>query len=72
MGYGAFLDWLKLSQDPLLEAIAVDIRALPGSQGRAVPPLIAIQHALIDLLAFLDPEFVRFPKARRTKLEAAV
>jgi hypothetical protein len=70
MGYGAFLDGLKLGSDPLLAAIEADVRVLPTSEGRALPRLTAVQHALIDLLAFLDPEFVRFPIERRTKLGA--
>src|SRR5215471_12874053 len=36
--------------------------------GRARPRLIAFTNALIDLLQFLDPDFVRFPKERRTKV----
>jgi hypothetical protein len=34
--------------------------------------LIRLQHALIDVVDFLDPEFARFPRHIRTKLEVAV
>jgi len=33
------------------------------------PRLVALHHALVDLLDFLDPSFVRFPQRNRTKLE---
>lgn len=30
--------------------------------------LSALQHGLIDMLDFLDPDFIRFPKERRGKV----
>ena len=32
--------------------------------------LIVVQHALIDLINFLDPEDIRIPKQYRTKIES--
>jgi hypothetical protein len=30
--------------------------------------MVGLQNALIDLLAFLDPQFIRFPQERRSKV----
>jgi hypothetical protein len=48
-----------------------DVRAASAHLRAARPRLVALQHALIDLLAFLDPAFVRFPRERRTKAPEA-
>jgi hypothetical protein len=67
-GYGAFLDQLTKAPDPLLEPVRQDVRNLSTQLVIARPRLVALQNALIDLLAFLDPDFIRFPKERRTKV----
>jgi hypothetical protein len=67
-GYAAFLDFYQKHPDPLLAALESDITTMSSSLGRAVPRLVALQHGLIDLLAFLDPDGVRFPEQTRTKL----
>jgi len=67
LGYAAYLDQLATSKDRLLEALRADVRTASVRLVPARPRLVAIQHALIDLLAFLDPDFVRFPRERRTK-----
>jgi hypothetical protein len=69
MGYASFLDFYKEHPDPLLSAVEADVTALGTNLPRALARLVALQHALIDLLDFLDPEFVRFPERNRTKLE---
>jgi len=69
MGYASFLDYYKAHPDPLLCALEAEIASLGPSLERALPRLVALQHSLIDLLAFLDPAEVRFPKKTRTKLE---
>jgi hypothetical protein len=72
MGYATFLDQLNgVANDVLTKALRDDVEQLSGSLGDARPRLIALQHAMIDLLAFLDPEFVRFPKDNRTKYSPA-
>jgi hypothetical protein len=68
MGYASFLDSLKANPDPLLSALETEIASLAVSLEKALPRLVALQHALVDLLAFLDPAEVRFPKRNRTKL----
>ena len=67
-GYGTFLDQLTKAPDPLLEPVRQDVRNLSTQLAIARPRLVALQNALIDLLAFLDPDFIRFPKERRTKV----
>jgi hypothetical protein len=68
VGYAAFLAGLAGSPDPMLEYIRQDVRGLGPRLGDARPRLVALQNALIDLLEFLDPAFIRFPKERRTKV----
>ena len=70
LGYGAFLDQVAQAADPLLEPIRENVRNLSKRLTIARPRLVAIQNALCDLLAFLDPGFVRFPKERRSKVGA--
>lgn len=70
MGYAAFLDRLAENPDPLIEALRADVHQLAQRLPEARPRLLLLQHALIDLLAFLDPDFIRFPKERRGKVPA--
>ena len=69
MGYASFLDYLKGEHDPLINAIGEDVRELGGNLENALPRLVALQNALVDLVVFLDPQAVRFPKKNRTKIE---
>jgi len=69
MGYASFLDYYDSKPDPLLNALELEIMSLGTSLEQARPRLVAMQHALVDLLAFIDPQFVRFPKRTRSKLE---
>lgn len=71
IGYGAFLDRATELQDPLLEHLREDVQNLSTRLEAARPRLIALQHALIDLLAFLDPDVLRFPETSRSKIEVA-
>jgi hypothetical protein len=67
-GYATFLDRIATSPDPLLEPIREDVRRLTTQLDNARPRLVALQHALIDLLSFLDPQHIRFPESRCTKV----
>jgi hypothetical protein len=71
IGYATFLDQAAKGNDRLVEALRSDVRALSANLPAARPRLVALQHALIDLLAFLDPDFVRFSRERRTKVPEA-
>jgi hypothetical protein len=65
VGYATFLDRLAKFPDALLEPVREDVRNLSARLPEALPRLVALQNALIDLLAFLNPEFIRFPEDRR-------
>jgi hypothetical protein len=71
MGYASFLDFYHEHPDPLLAALEEEIRSLSGSLEQVRPRLVKLQHSLIDLLAFLDPGEIRFPRETRTKLEVS-
>jgi hypothetical protein len=68
MGYGAFLDRLPNGADSIVDSVRRDIAGLATTLPTARDRLVSLQHALIDLLAFLDPQFIRFPKERREKV----
>jgi hypothetical protein len=70
LGYAAFLDRMETGADRLTSALQSDIRALGDNLASARPRLSALQHALIDLLEFLDPDYIRFPRDRRGKAPA--
>lgn len=65
VGYGKFLTLLRSGEAPLLAPLREDAASLrePANTLR----LISIQHALIALLNFLDPEYVRFPAEMRSE-----
>lgn len=69
IGYGTFLQ--RSSVEGGLGAIethlVADVQDIPGL-GVARARLAEIQHALIDLLDFLDPAYVRFDKSSRSKI----
>jgi hypothetical protein len=69
IGYGKFLRKLK-SQDPLspLGFLQSEIKGLSELNAEERPRLVALQNSLIDLLAFLDPNNIRFPADRRSKV----
>jgi hypothetical protein len=68
IGYGEFLQKLK-SEDStgLLRALESEIKVLRKLTPEQRPRLVALQNALIDLLAFLDPNNIRHPADRRAK-----
>lgn len=68
MGYGAFLKELAPGANPLIDALRADVHALGTGLAAAVDRLKSVQNALIDLLALLDPDYIRFPADRRTKV----
>jgi hypothetical protein len=52
----------------LIDALRRDVISLGNGLDQAVERLKNIQHALIDLLNMLDPEYLRFPLERRAKV----
>ena len=71
LGYGAFLKTFGRGKEPLLDALRDDIAALCEGPAAATGRLVALQHALIDLLGLLDPEGVRFAWSRRSRVMLA-
>ncbi len=69
IGYGAFLKRFTPGVNPLIDALRSDVGSL-GVLGidSAAARLKSVQNALIDLLVILDPEYIRFPADRRTKV----
>ena len=67
IGYGAFLHKFTLGEDELVDAVRKEIGRLDSDLQSAEQRLIGVQHALIDLLSILDPDYIRFPRNRRTK-----
>ena len=70
IGYETFLKRDQRRKDQLLEALEVDVRSFSTRLPAARQRLVALQNALIDLLDFLDPNHIRFPKERRQKIAA--
>jgi hypothetical protein len=70
IGYARFLDVLEHEPKrfPWLDPLRQDLLGLAESSSPAHPRLTALQNALIDLLAFLDPSYARYPPERRHKL----
>ena len=71
MGYAAFLDSSQALRDPLIDAIRQDVKGLSRNLPAARPRLVAIQQALIDLLEFLDPQYIRSPKKWRQRIPSS-
>jgi hypothetical protein len=69
IGYSAFLNSAAHHDDYLLTALRTDTLQLSTLLPIARPRLVKLQHALIDLLSFLDPDGIRFPLDRRTKVD---
>ena len=71
MGYGAFVKAFVKAFDrganPSVDAVRADVAAMGDRLHLATERLTDLQHALIDLLAMLDPEHRRFPADRRSK-----
>jgi hypothetical protein len=68
MGFASFLDYLKGGPDPLICALKTDVESLGSCLEQALPRLTYLQNSLVDLVEFLDPEAIRFPKKNRTKI----
>ena len=70
IGYAEFLDILATQPGriPQLQTLQADLLGLSTAQSARTDRIVSLQHGLIDLLAFLDPEFIRYPRERRSKL----
>lgn len=72
LGYAAFVR--RRRDDPdfarWFDRLADDVALMAREPGRHVDRLVALQHALIDVLDFIDPGGDRMPMSERRKLEA--
>jgi hypothetical protein len=68
LGYGAFLKTFTPGVEPLVDFLRSDIANLVNGSAPALDRLVSVQHKLIDLLDLLDPEVVRFPRSRRSRV----
>ncbi|HAX74991.1 MAG TPA: hypothetical protein DCY88_03935 [Cyanobacteria bacterium UBA11372] len=70
MGYATFV--LK-QKDPdfsrWFEKLRQDIEILANEPVNHSQRLIKLQHELVELIDFLDPDYIRFPKKFRTKIK---
>ena len=65
MGYAAFLDMLaKEEGNSLIDRLKEEIKSINTHADEIYPRIIAIQHAMIDILDLLDPDASRFPESR--------
>ncbi|HDU7917081.1 lysogenic protein [Serratia marcescens] len=68
MGFGEYLSGEFNLHDPLMEMLTDEIKKVSSNVFEASERLTALQHGLIDMLDFLDPDFIRYPKERRKKV----
>ena len=68
IGYGEFLKSEFKKSDPLVLALTTDLISVAEGLKNANERLKQLQNVLIDLLTFLDPECIRFPKQERSKI----
>ena len=68
IGFAAFLTSRKAPIDVWLDPLRDDVKQMAVDLQPYSKRLGKIQHALIDLLEFLDPEYVRFPQRSRGKI----
>ncbi|MET4388230.1 hypothetical protein ABIB73_003992 [Bradyrhizobium sp. F1.4.3] len=68
VGYGTFLKRVDSGAYPFIDGLRKDVSSLEQNLEAGESRLAALDHALIDLLDLLDPEYVRFDKDKRTKV----
>jgi len=68
IGYGAFLTTFTEGSNPLIDDLRADVISLGRNLDQGKERLTNLQHAFIDLLKMLDPNYLRFPEKSRTKV----
>ena len=66
LGYATFLKKLEVNDEPLFKKLQKDVESLATTGTDSTLRLKKVQHALINILNYLDPDFIRFPKERRS------
>jgi hypothetical protein len=68
IGFASFTTSRDPAIDQWLNSVRDDIKATSSDVKKSRERLTMIQHSLIDLLDFLDPECIRFPRENRIKV----
>jgi hypothetical protein len=71
LGFAAFLTGRNAAIDRWLDPLRDDVRQMAIDVAPFQARLTAFQHSLIDLLQFLDPEDIWFPRSSRDKICAS-
>lgn len=72
IGYARFVDMIKNNEQPLLNKLVKDVASFSQKPEPSFQRLTRIQHILIELLYFLDPDYTRFPEERRSLISASL
>lgn len=72
IGYAAFLKQRPADIDHWLDSLREDIKRMSADLSPFKDRLSRLQHSLIDLLGFLDPDFVYFPAECRIKVHSSI
>lgn len=67
MGYGQFLAAFPRQTNFFVDRTRDEVKTLPSAMANARCRLATLQHLLIDILDLIDPDALRFPRARRSK-----
>ncbi|MFT9387469.1 hypothetical protein [Acetobacter sp.] len=69
MGYAQFMDTFPPGKNKQMDIVRAEVRELAADDGHAARTrLVKIQHYLIDILTFLDPDSRRFPRESTKKM----
>ena len=66
VGYSKFLKMLEENNEVLLNQLEKKVRKYIEQGTFQTNRLVPVQNSLIDLLEFLDPNYIRFPEEQRT------
>lgn len=68
MGYAAFARSKDADFRYWFDQLRKDVDTFAANPASGEKRLVGLQHALVDLIEFLDPDCARFPKKRRMKV----
>jgi len=68
MGYGPFLERFALDTSTFFLRLKADVESLATGCVDTLDRLSAIQHALVDMLDFLDPDCQQFDTHHRLRV----
>lgn len=68
IGYAQFLKLIDQKNEFLLVQLESKVKAYLNSGPSHSNRLVCLQNALVEVLLFLDPDYIRFPQKYRTKI----